>query len=92
MVNQLTTCSFILLGVFRFPFFVFKVLGIMGALDPHMHKRSQRSSSGSHAEVTRGTSDPGQPIRSMEDLPLDLGPSFATSEDYYATVLYSQFK
>lgn len=65
---------------------VLKVLGIMGALDPHVHKRNQQSLPGSHGEVTRVTGDPGQHIRSMDDLPMDLWPSFATSEDYYSTV------
>ncbi|KAL6013172.1 hypothetical protein ACLOJK_003664 [Asimina triloba] len=65
---------------------VLKVLGIMGALDPHVHKRNQQNLPGSHGEITRPASDTGQHIRSMEELPLDLGPSFATSEDYYATV------
>ncbi|KAL6013161.1 hypothetical protein ACLOJK_003653 [Asimina triloba] len=65
---------------------VLKVLGIMGALDPHVHKRNQQNLPGSHGEITRPASDTSQHIRSMEELPLDLGPSFATSEDYYATV------
>ncbi|XP_077223933.1 target of rapamycin isoform X2 [Tasmannia lanceolata] len=65
---------------------VLKVLGIMGALDPHVHKRNQQSLQGSHGEVNRAGSDTGQHIRSMDDLPTDLGPSFATSEDYFATV------
>nr|XP_016452140.1 PREDICTED: serine/threonine-protein kinase TOR-like [Nicotiana tabacum] len=65
---------------------VLKVLGIMGALDPHVHKRNQQSLPGSHGEVTRVTGDPGQHIRSMDELPMDLWPSFATSEDYYSTV------
>ncbi|RWR77912.1 serine/threonine-protein kinase TOR isoform X2 [Cinnamomum micranthum f. kanehirae] len=65
---------------------VLKVLGIMGALDPHVHKRNQQNLPGIHGEVTRAASDTGQHIRSMEELPTDLGPSFATSEDYYATV------
>ncbi|KAL5787993.1 hypothetical protein ACOSP7_004942 [Xanthoceras sorbifolium] len=64
---------------------VLKVLGIMGALDPHAHKRNQLLS-GSHGEVTRAASDSGQHIPSMEELPMDLWPSFATSEDYYSTV------
>ncbi|KAG5625291.1 hypothetical protein H5410_010509 [Solanum commersonii] len=65
---------------------VLKVLGIMGALDPHVHKRNQQSLPGSHGEVTRVTGDPGQHIRSMDELPTDLWPSFATSEDYHSTV------
>ncbi|XP_024028419.1 serine/threonine-protein kinase TOR, partial [Morus notabilis] len=65
---------------------VLKVLGIMGALDPHLHKRNQLSLSGSHGDVTRAASDSGQHLQSMDELPMDLWPSFATSEDYYSTV------
>ncbi|XP_004292060.1 PREDICTED: serine/threonine-protein kinase TOR [Fragaria vesca subsp. vesca] len=65
---------------------VLKVLGIMGALDPHVHKRNQQSLPGSHGEVTRNASDSGQHIQSVDELPMDLWPSFATSEDYYSTV------
>ncbi|KAL8541637.1 hypothetical protein ACS0TY_002778 [Phlomoides rotata] len=68
---------------------VLKVLGIMGALDPHAHKRNQLSLPGSHGEVARTAGDPGQHIRSMDELPMDLWPSFATSEDYYSTVAIS---
>lgn len=57
----------------------------MGALDPHVHKRNQLSLPGSHGDVTRATSDSGQ-IQSVDELPMDLWPSFATSEDYYSTV------
>ncbi|XP_042517087.1 serine/threonine-protein kinase TOR isoform X2 [Macadamia integrifolia] len=63
-----------------------KVLGIMGALDPHVHKQNQQSLPGSHGEVTRAANDTGQHIRSMDELPTDLWPSFATSEDYFSTV------
>ncbi|MCD7451637.1 hypothetical protein HAX54_012899 [Datura stramonium] len=65
---------------------VLKVLGIMGALDPHVHKRNQQSVSGSHGEVTGVTGDPGQHRRSMDELPMDHWPSFATSEEYYSSV------
>ncbi|KAJ6385559.1 hypothetical protein OIU77_028693 [Salix suchowensis] len=65
---------------------VLKVLGIMGALDPLVHKRNQQSLPGSHGEVARAASDSGQHIPSMDELPMDLWPSFATSEDYYSTV------
>ncbi|XP_057977812.1 serine/threonine-protein kinase TOR isoform X2 [Malania oleifera] len=65
---------------------VLKVLGIMGALDPHVHKRNQQSLPGSHGEVTRAASDTGQHIRSMDEIPMDLWPSLATSEDYFSTV------
>lgn len=58
----------------------------MGALDPHAHKRNQQSLQGSHGEVTRTATDTGQHIRSIDELPMDLWPSFATSEDYYSTV------
>ncbi|KAG2704801.1 hypothetical protein I3760_05G022000 [Carya illinoinensis] len=64
---------------------VLKVLGIMGALDPHAHKRNQASLPGSHGDVSRAASDSGH-IQSMDDLPMDLWPSFAQSEDYYSTV------
>ncbi|KAL9244759.1 hypothetical protein vseg_018491 [Gypsophila vaccaria] len=66
---------------------VLKVLGIMGALDPYVHKRNQPSLPGSHGEVNHTTNEAGQHIRSMEDLPMDLWPSFSTSsEDYFSTV------
>ncbi|CAA2983774.1 serine threonine- kinase TOR isoform X1 [Olea europaea subsp. europaea] len=66
-----------------------KVLGIMGALDPHMQKHNLLSLPGSHVEVGRAASDPGQHIMSMDEPPMDLWPSFATSEDYYSTVAIS---
>ncbi|XP_022148800.1 serine/threonine-protein kinase TOR [Momordica charantia] len=65
---------------------VLKVLGIMGALDPHVHKRNQLSLPGSHGDVPRAASDSGQHIQSVDELPMELWPSFATSEDYYSTV------
>uniref|UniRef100_A0A1D1Y0I7 Serine/threonine-protein kinase TOR n=2 Tax=Anthurium amnicola TaxID=1678845 RepID=A0A1D1Y0I7_9ARAE len=68
---------------------VLKVLGIMGALDPHVHKRNQQNLPGSHGEASRVVSDTGQHIRSMDELPTDLLPSFSTSEDYYSTVAIS---
>ncbi|KAG0471251.1 hypothetical protein HPP92_015797 [Vanilla planifolia] len=68
---------------------VLKVLGIMGSLDPHVHKRNQLSLPGSHGEVNRPASDPSQLIVSMEELPTDIWPSFVTSEDYYSTVAIS---
>ncbi|CAN1302711.1 Serine/threonine-protein kinase TOR [Linum perenne] len=66
---------------------VLKVLGIMGALDPHVHKRNQQSLPGSHGEVARAASESGQHIPSLDELPMDLWPSFATSEDYHSTVV-----
>ncbi|KAL2490207.1 Serine/threonine-protein kinase TOR [Abeliophyllum distichum] len=68
---------------------VLKVIGIMGALDPHVHKRNQLSLPESHGEVAHAASDPGQHIHSMDELPMDLWPSFSTSEDYYSTVAIS---
>ncbi|CAN6544525.1 unnamed protein product [Malus baccata var. baccata] len=65
---------------------VLKVLGIMGALDPHVHKRHQQSLPGSHGDVTCSASESGQHIQSVDELPMDVWPSFATSEDYYSTV------
>lgn len=57
----------------------------MGALDPHVHKRNQQRLTGSHGDATRAASDSGQHIQSVDDA--DLWPSFATSEDYYSTVV-----
>ncbi|XP_076900196.1 serine/threonine-protein kinase TOR-like [Bidens hawaiensis] len=65
---------------------VLKVLGIMGALDPHAHKRNQQSLPGPHGDGTRAASDTGPHIQSSDELPMDLWPSFATSEDYFSTV------
>ncbi|KAL1355438.1 serine/threonine-protein kinase TOR isoform X1 [Arachis hypogaea] len=65
---------------------VLKVLGIMGALDPHVHKRNQKALPGSHGEVTRPASDSSQQIQCMDEFPVDLWPSFASSDDYYSTV------
>lgn len=59
----------------------------MGALDPHVHKRNQLSLPGSHGDVTRAASDSGQHLQSIDELPADLWPSFATSEDYFSTVV-----
>ncbi|QCD91891.1 FKBP12-rapamycin complex-associated protein [Vigna unguiculata] len=65
---------------------VLKVLGIMGALDPHLHKRNQKTLPGPHGDVTRPASDSSQQIQSMDEFPMDLWPSFASSDDYYSTV------
>jgi len=64
----------------------------MGALDPHMHKRNQLSLPGSLGEVARAAVDPGQHIQTMDEVAIDLWPSFATSEDYYSTVGYGPQK
>ncbi|WOK94449.1 serine/threonine-protein kinase TOR [Canna indica] len=68
---------------------VLRVLGIMGALDPHIHKRNQHLLSGTHAEVTRAASEAGQHIVSMEELPTEIWPTFVTPEDYYSQVAIS---
>ncbi|KAI3820134.1 hypothetical protein L1987_13992 [Smallanthus sonchifolius] len=68
---------------------VLKVLGIMGALDPHVHKRNQQSLPGPLGDGTRATSDAGPHIQSSDELPMDLWPSFATSEDYFSTVAFN---
>ncbi|XP_076915398.1 serine/threonine-protein kinase TOR-like [Bidens hawaiensis] len=65
---------------------VLKVLGIMGALDPHAHKRNQQSLPGPLGDGTRAASDTGPHIQSSDELPMDLWPSFATLEDYFSTV------
>jgi hypothetical protein len=70
--------------------FSVQVLGIMGALDPHQHKRNQLTLQGPHGESGRTTGvESGTLTRSMEDLPVDIWPSgglFTTSEEYYPTV------
>lgn len=60
----------------------------MGALDPHEHKRNQLRLPGPHGEVTRPASDSGQHMQPMDEFPMDLWPSFASSEDYYSTVTF----
>ncbi|XP_042452346.1 serine/threonine-protein kinase TOR-like [Zingiber officinale] len=65
---------------------VLRVLGIMGALDPHIHKRNQHLLSGTHAEVSRAASETGQLIVSMEELPTEIWPTFVTPDDYYSQV------
>ncbi|XP_074572810.1 serine/threonine-protein kinase TOR [Curcuma longa] len=65
---------------------VLRVLGIMGALDPHIHKRNQHLLSGTHVEVSRAASETGQLIVSMEELPTEIWPTFVTPDDYYSQV------
>lgn len=63
-----------------------QVIGIMGALDPHVHKRNEQSLQGFNGEVARAAGDTGQHIQSTDELPMDLWPSFSTSEEYFSTV------
>jgi len=63
----------------------------MGALDPHLHKRNQKTLPGPHGDVTRPASDSSQQIQSMDEFPMDLWPSFASSDDYYSTVPYVHY-
>ncbi|CAI9266156.1 unnamed protein product [Lactuca saligna] len=63
------------------------VLGLMSALDPHVHKCNQQILQGPLDDGTRATNDVGSHIHSSDELPMDLWPSFATSEDYFSTVL-----
>lgn len=69
---------------------VLKVLGILGALDPHVYKRNQQSLQGGHGDGHHAVvPDVRQQVGSMEELSLELWPSgglFITSEDYYSTV------
>ncbi|CAM6130085.1 unnamed protein product [Calypogeia fissa] len=69
---------------------VLKVLGIMGALDPHQHKRNQLTLQATYGESGRTTGvESGTLTRSMEDLPVDnwhSGGLFTASEEYYPTV------
>ncbi|CAI9264989.1 unnamed protein product [Lactuca saligna] len=68
---------------------VLMVLGIMGALDPHVHKRNQQSLQGPLGDGTCATNDTGPHIQSSDELPMDFWTSFATSEDYFSTVAIS---
>lgn len=65
-----------------------QVLGLMCALDPHVHKRNQQSLQGPLGDGTRTTNDAGPHIQSSDELPMDLWPSFTTSEDYFSTVSF----
>lgn len=63
----------------------------MGALDPHTNKRNQSLLPGPHEAVNRPSTEAGgQHIVSMEEMPMELWPSFAAaSEDYYSTVNFA---
>eukprot|EP00897_Mesotaenium_endlicherianum_P005918 jgi/Mesen1/5354/ME000267S04502 len=71
-----------------------QVLGILGALDPHIHKRNQQALQAPLNEPARADAGPHghthmQHGRSLEELPVDLFPPgglSTTSEDYYPTV------
>ncbi|KAL2621813.1 hypothetical protein R1flu_002018 [Riccia fluitans] len=69
---------------------VLKVLGIMGALDPHLHKRNQLSLQGTHGEGGRTVAmESGPHPRSLDDLPVEIWPSggiFTNSDEYYPNV------
>uniref|UniRef100_A0ACD5YK47 Uncharacterized protein n=1 Tax=Avena sativa TaxID=4498 RepID=A0ACD5YK47_AVESA len=68
---------------------VLKVLGIMGALDPHANKRNQHNLPGQHRGVLWPTIRTARHNVSMEEMPTDFWPSFSASEDYYSTVAIS---
>jgi hypothetical protein len=69
-----------------------QVLGVIGALDPHAHKRNQVLLQAGHPEGGRAIVSPeGPTARSalVEDLPVELLPSTGmstSSDDYYPTV------
>ena len=70
---------------------VLKVLGIMGALDPHQHKQNQQLLQGPHGEGTRigGAESGTHNARSLEEVPVELlssGGFLTTNEDYFPTV------
>ncbi|KAH7427560.1 hypothetical protein KP509_10G049200 [Ceratopteris richardii] len=73
---------------------VLKVLGIIGALDPHVHKRNQLRLQGGLGEADHVVvSDVSQQMHSMEDPFSEVWPSgglFITSEDYFSTVLWNK--
>lgn len=68
-----------------------QVLGILGALDPHVHKRNQQSLQGGLGEGDHAVvSDVPRQIHSMEELFLEIWPAgglFMTSDDYFYTVI-----
>lgn len=75
---------------------VLKVLGIMGALDPHLHKRNQQHLQGPHGEGTRiaGAESGPHHARSLEEVPVEIistGAFFTTNEDYFPTVYSALF-
>ncbi|CAI9264642.1 unnamed protein product [Lactuca saligna] len=49
-----------------------RVLGLMCALHPHVHKRNQQSLKGPLNDGTRTTNDVGPHIQSNDELPMDL--------------------
>ncbi|KAG0576661.1 hypothetical protein KC19_5G097200 [Ceratodon purpureus] len=70
---------------------VLKVLGIMGALDPHQHKQNQQQLQGPHGEGSRisGAESGPHNARSLEEVPIELlssGGFLTTNEDYFPTV------
>jgi FKBP12-rapamycin complex-associated protein len=70
---------------------VLKVLGIMGALDPHQHKQNQQLLQGPHGEGSRisGAESGPHNARSLEEVPIELlssGGFLTTNEDYFPTV------
>lgn len=70
---------------------VLKVLGIMGALDPHIHKQNQQSLQGSHGEGYRigGAESGPHNARSLEEVPsefLSSGGFLTANEEFFPTV------
>lgn len=70
---------------------VLKVLGIMGALDPHLHKQNQQSLQGSHGEGYRvgGAESGPHNARSLEEVPsefLSSGGFLTANEEFFPTV------
>ncbi|XP_024379368.1 serine/threonine-protein kinase TOR [Physcomitrium patens] len=70
---------------------VLKVLGIIGALDPHQHKRNQQFLPGPHGEGARvnGAESGTHNAQSLEEVPVELlqsGGLLTTNEDYFPTV------
>ncbi|KAL3747797.1 hypothetical protein ACJRO7_016586 [Eucalyptus globulus] len=66
---------------------VLKALGIMGALDPLMHKRNQLILPGSHEEAAPAAGYSGHHIQHLDEVMMDNCPSFATCETYCSMVV-----
>ncbi|XP_030468800.2 serine/threonine-protein kinase TOR-like isoform X2 [Syzygium oleosum] len=66
---------------------VLKALGIMGALDPLMHKRNQLILPGSHGQAAPAAGYSGHHIQHLDEVMMDNCPSFATCETYCSLVV-----
>lgn len=84
------TISLCLISIDALNFFMcfYQALGIMGALDPLMHKRNQLILPGSHGQAAPAAGYSGHHIRHLDEVMMDNCPSFATCETYCSLVGY----